>query len=107
RKLGRGFSRDGNPGPAHRARKLHPDRMIRRIVCQSDRAAVSDIRGGIAQEEVDHLGRGQILDDIAHPRRGASVQERGRRWSEPELVTLLFKMAADRQVIAKYANATN
>jgi hypothetical protein len=38
-----------------------------RIVCQSDRAAVSDIRGGIAQEEVHHLGRGQILDDAAHP----------------------------------------
>jgi hypothetical protein len=81
--------------------------MIRRVVCQPDRATVSDIRGGIVQEEVHHLGRGQILDDVAHPRRGASVQERGRRWSESELVTLLFEMAADREVIAKYADATN
>jgi hypothetical protein len=70
--------------------------MVRRIVCQPNRAAVSDIGGGIAQEEVHYLGRGQILDDIAHPRWGVAVQEGGRRWSDSEVVTLLFEMAADR-----------
>src|SRR5262245_61519072 len=56
---------------------------------------------------MDHLGRGQILHDAAHPRRGASIQECGRRWSESILITLLFEMAADCEVVANYADATN
>lgn len=59
-----------------------------------------------AQKKVHHLGCCEILGDIAHPGRRASVQERGGKWRKAELVTLLFKMAADRQVIAKYADAT-
>ena len=81
--------------------------MIRRIVCQPNRAAVSNKRARIVQEKGHHLGRGQILDDAARPGRGASVQECGCRLSESVLVTLLFEMATGRKVIAKYADATN
>ena len=81
--------------------------MIRRIVCQPNRAAVSNKRARIAQEKGDHLGRGQILDDAAHPRGGAPIQECRRRFGEPILVNVLFEMATGREVIAQYADATN
>jgi hypothetical protein len=61
----------------------------------------------IAQEQGHHLGRGQIFDDAAHPRRGTPIQECRRGLSEPILVSLLFDMATGGEVIAKYANATN
>lgn len=81
--------------------------MIGGIIRQPDRAAVADVRARIVQEEAHHLGRGIVLDNTANVRRGASVQEHGRRWGKPVLVTLFFKVATDCEVVAKNADAAH
>src|SRR5262245_45138564 len=81
--------------------------MIRRIVCEPHRAAVTHKRGRIAQEKTHHLGRSQIFDDGPHPRIGASIQERCRGWSESILIALFFEMSAHGEIVAKDADASN
>src|SRR5262245_43547786 len=81
--------------------------MIRRIIYHPDGATIADIRGRFAQEEVYYLGRGYVLDDAANPGRRTSVQERGCRCSKSVLVTLFFKVAPNREVVAKNADAAH
>src|SRR5262249_11767975 len=105
--LGCDICGEGSSKRGHRPRKLHPDRMIRRIIRQPDRTAIADIRGRIVQEETYHLRRCEVLDDAANPGRGASVQERGCRWSKSVLVSLFFNVASDREVVAQNTDAAN
>src|SRR5262249_46431420 len=87
RQLGCDTRSDGSPERDHGPRKLHPDRMIRRIIFHPDGAPLADIRGRFVQEEMYYLGRSQVLCGAmvlrasCRPTRCALVSRRRWGWT--------------------------